>query len=171
MAEIYVAGELPERVPIAHRGKTRSVYAKLKKVLSRRGYDTAMPALDKAMDELDAREFYRETARRIESCDFVVTIVGRHSMSPPVEAAIASQCNKLQIILTPPGRRPPRILAGLPFVLGIGTYAEMQAIVAMLPQNGESDDLGTGVPTTPLKPRGTPKSDRRKFRSSARDRV
>jgi hypothetical protein len=76
-----------------------------------------------------------------------------------VEASIASYHEKKQVILVPPGKRPARMLAGLPGLLAIDDYSRAADLIAEISRDSDSAG-GNEARLSPTSPMPAPTSVR-----------
>jgi hypothetical protein len=157
MATVYVAGEVVNpRSPLWTRRGLRKVYQQIEEYFKYYGFEVELPYPDTDLDSLGAQEFNEEIEQRIERAELVVSVMGFYSPSAAVESTIASFYEKIQAILIPPGKKAPRMLAGLPFVQAVGTYDEVYETLNQLRGDRGPDDSGGGVRRPPRRPRPEP---------------
>jgi hypothetical protein len=138
MPSVYVAGEVSRKNNA--NAKLGRIYKQIETRLSTAGFSVQVPVLDRELDAKDAKEFFEEISDRIRKSDLVITVITKRTPSPPTEAAMASFFKKGQIIVVPPGKRPPRILAGLPYLIGIGNYTELEKLLGLIVARGTKRD-------------------------------
>jgi len=110
-ADVYIAGPVID----SPRDLKTELYFALAAEVEAMGASFALPERDGEIDALAPEDFTRRIAGRIRDAQVVVTVLSAGDQSVPIEAAMASQFGKPQLVLLD-GVEPPRILAGLPFV-------------------------------------------------------
>ncbi len=111
MAEyVYVAG--PVVTPAT--GPPPALYTDIAREFERFGIEVALPVRHDDLDSLEPAEFTREIRTRIKHAHSVVTVLEAGDQSVPVEATLASELGKGQIVVAVDGKVPiPRLVAGL----------------------------------------------------------
>jgi hypothetical protein len=93
-------------------------------------HQARLPFADPLLEEMDARGFAVELARRIISADSVIAVFLPDDQSVPVECALAAAAGKRVLLLHEASTRIPRVLAGMPSVrtavYGLNTNEEIK---------------------------------------------
>jgi len=150
MTTVYIAGPV-------FRGKSEEqdeaeevgqLYKKIKKRLGEAGFEVKIPAIEATLDQLEATRFVESISDRIKQADYVVTILGRENHSSAAESVVASFLEKRQVVMGRPGKRLPRMIQGLPYVIASGSYKKIDDLLNMLVEEASSQAVGVGSPNS-----------------------
>ena len=125
-ADVYIAGP----VISSPRDGMAELYFALAAEIEAMGVSVALPERDAEIDAPAPEEFTRGIAGRIRDAQVVVTVLSVGDQSVPIEAAMASQFEKPQLVLLD-DLEAPRILAGLPLVRLVRVEDRSEAIEAL----------------------------------------
>ena len=134
MPSIYVAG--PVLTADALRQPTHpeevlsleELYSRLRAEVERLGWDIWLPLREEELDRLSPRAFTHEILGRLSSADAVITVLREADQSTPVEAAFAAYSQKPQLVLAPAAITVPRIIQGLPEVINVTQFEEIEKV-------------------------------------------
>lgn len=84
------------------------------------GWKTWSPHAEFGLEHARPEVFTKEIIRRIKDSNAVMIVVPPEDLSAPVEAAVAAMAHKPQLLVC--ATQPPRILKGLPGVVGVTDY-------------------------------------------------
>jgi hypothetical protein len=152
MGKVYIAGDIGDpKVSL-----TRVIpYKDVKALAESFGHTVQLPEMDSALEAMEPVEFVSEVRKRISEAEFVVSFLSRRSSSPVVEAGIASELRKKQLILLRKYRKVPRMLSGLPAVWEVGKYADWRELLTRMFKE-ENDGPGRGAKRSPKRPMPAP---------------
>jgi hypothetical protein len=108
----------------------RKIYLSLNAGLIDRGFDVDMPVATPALEYAAPQRFYSAIEKKIQESSLVITVLeGARSLSPPVEATIASFLNRAQYFLYESPEDVPRLLLGLKNVTGTFGFNEIGDLI------------------------------------------
>jgi hypothetical protein len=111
-----------------------------------------LPRWDRELDALKPDSFNDAIRGRIRSADAVITFLFADDQSAAVEAAMAALAEKPQLIVARDKRSVPRIIAGLPSLVGIVKFEagpQFQSAIAQF-FDGLSGNVGSTRTTRPV---------------------
>src|SRR2546427_11012655 len=98
MSSVYVAG------PVIRKGApvpnlAHDLYHRLERLVIRfPGMEIALPMAEGWLEEASPGDFVEEIRRRIDSSDFVITVLDSNDPSGPAETVVAALAGKRQLI-------------------------------------------------------------------------
>jgi len=112
---IYVSGPVLTK---RGQGRLSRFYPQIEQYLSERNIQSNLPYRDSYANNLVPKEFFGYTRERIGQAHGIITVIAPGDQSTPVEAAIADSLGIPQYLIFTSNRRPPRLMQGLPSVVG-----------------------------------------------------
>lgn len=120
MATIYIVG------PVPRSGATgqalHDFYGLVERELASFGWAAAPPRSEGELQRMSPEVFAREIFQRIKDSDGMVTVLAEGDQSAPVEATFGAVNGKKQLIVADSPERVPRIIRGLPNVIGVVSH-------------------------------------------------
>lgn len=135
MGFIYVAGPVFPGVPGRLEGELPGFYNFLKsEIESLGGGEAIVPKRDHELSRMPAEDFYRAIFQRIKESSGMVTVLVEGDQSAPAEAALGAVNLTRQLLVAEFPERVPRILRGLPFIVGVANLRALTEIRSGLAQ-------------------------------------
>lgn len=147
MKTLYVAGPVPRPdLEPNIQAELTALYREIRSSLTGREIQVILPLPDPEWDTVGAKEFLKETERRIKSADAVLTVLLHETAAAGAEARIAADLKKKQALIVRSKARVTRILAGLDGIHVIGERKNLkQVLTSLLPEAGTSS-VSSGQP-------------------------
>jgi hypothetical protein len=154
MPAVYVSGPVMRAAPEWDLAPwVQEAYQALQGTLRAWGAEAQLPRAESGLERQPPREFFHAIKKRVTSAQAFVGVVGEGDMSTAVEAAMAAVAGKKLLLVVEDGAQVPRLLAGLPGMVGVIEASDLPAaldgrMAALLGPNAARKR----VPDTPATP-------------------
>ena len=127
MAAVYVSGPVMRSTPEWDLAPwVQGAYERLQAALHARGAEAQMPRAEADLEAKAPRDFFHAIKKRVTAAQAFVGVVGEGDMSSAIEASMAAVAGKKLLLVVEDGGSLPRLLAGLPGVVGVMEASDLE---------------------------------------------